>query len=375
VRVVDRVRPLLRWRYAIVATVAVAFAVATPSPRTGIDWGYFVHGSELLFGQHRIPAATEPGGLHLYANYPVLQIGPLSFLAVIPLRVFGEDASRIAAVVLLTAAGIAFIWLLERIAKHLHGTSGRAISLIELTTLVGGSAVAAGWYSVSSQYMHVDDVLVLGFGCLALWATAHGRATWLGVAIGLAVAAKPTGLILLPLAFRFPRSDWWRPLLITGVCALVSYLPFVIADSGTLSAFRPRVSTTSGSVLRVFDVHDFSWVRPAQLIGAFVAGTVAIWRGRWPAVVLVGVAVRMALDPAGFEYYASSLMLGAFAWDILRSDKRLPIFTVAVFWFLVTLGIDDIGMTARGLLRLAITGGVVAAVCLPSRRAPVGVRA
>ena len=48
----------------------------------GVAWHFFTAGSALLFGG---PGAL-PGGLHLYANYPQLQIGPLAFVVTEGLR-------------------------------------------------------------------------------------------------------------------------------------------------------------------------------------------------------------------------------------------------------------------------------------------------
>jgi hypothetical protein len=363
--VVERARSFIRWRYPIIIGLAVLFAIATPS-RTGVDWDYFQRGSELLFGQHRTPVAMKPGGLHLYANYPVLQIGPLSFLVFMPFRLFGE-ASREVGVFVLTAAGVALIYYLEQLAKRVHDPTAETRQLIEFCTLLGGSAAITGWYAVSSQFMHLDDVLVLTFGCMALSVTARGRTYALGVLIGLGVAAKPTGLIMLPLVLQLPRREWWKPVVIAGAFAALAYLPFILADAETLSAFRPRIVTSSGSVLRVFGIHEFGWVRPAQLVGAFAAGSVAVWRGRWPAVLLVGIAVRMALDPGAFEYYTSGLILAALAWDLLRSARPVAVWSMVTFWFLVALGIGSLTATTRGVMRLAVTAAVVGFVCIPRR--------
>src|SRR5438128_2468115 len=75
-RVLARARPVLRWRYAILSAAALTFALQHLRG-TGKDWYFFTLGSELLFGQHHRYSSLA-GGLHLYANYPQIQIGPLS---------------------------------------------------------------------------------------------------------------------------------------------------------------------------------------------------------------------------------------------------------------------------------------------------------
>ena len=53
----------------------------------GFSWHYFVQGSTLLF--HGANAGQPAGGLHLYANYPQLQIGPVTFALAEVLRHLG----------------------------------------------------------------------------------------------------------------------------------------------------------------------------------------------------------------------------------------------------------------------------------------------
>jgi hypothetical protein len=54
---------------------------------TLVSWHFFATGAELL-------SSKESGaGLHLYATHPQLQIGPLAFLAAVPLN--GTESSRL----------------------------------------------------------------------------------------------------------------------------------------------------------------------------------------------------------------------------------------------------------------------------------------
>src|SRR3954453_9398262 len=108
--------PLLRWRYALVGAVAM-LSCWQHVTETGRDWGYFVDGSKLLFGQHG-PLTMKPGGLHLYANYPDLQIGPLSFLVATPLRMLGAEDGRVASSFLMSAFVVLLVFVLERTARR-----------------------------------------------------------------------------------------------------------------------------------------------------------------------------------------------------------------------------------------------------------------
>ncbi len=83
---------------------------------TGKDWQYFIIGSELLFGQHHLYTPLA-GGLHVYANYPTIQIGPLSLLLAAPIRVIGTDEGRVAGAIFMTAVAPALVHVLERTAR------------------------------------------------------------------------------------------------------------------------------------------------------------------------------------------------------------------------------------------------------------------
>ncbi|HEY4458175.1 MAG TPA: hypothetical protein VGN81_27925, partial [Pseudonocardiaceae bacterium] len=54
---------------------------------SGYSWHFFADGGTLLLGGHP-PGMSQPGGLHLYANYPQLQFGPLTLLTVVVLLPF-----------------------------------------------------------------------------------------------------------------------------------------------------------------------------------------------------------------------------------------------------------------------------------------------
>src|SRR5205823_461254 len=94
--------------------------------------------------------------------------------------------------------------------------SAEAVVFIEFTTLLGGSAAMAAWFAVSTQFTHLDDVMVLAFACVAIDGVIRRNPWLLGLAIGLGVASKPWGIIMLPLVLVFPLREWWKPLAVTG---------------------------------------------------------------------------------------------------------------------------------------------------------------
>lgn len=84
--------------------------------------------------------------------------------------------------------------------------------------------------------------------------------------------------------------------------------------------------------------------------------------------MLVGIAVRVSLDPEVFLYYSAGLVLTALAWDLLRSPNPLPLWTTATFVLLNDAYIVVARTDARAVLRLLITVGVVGtALLFPGR--------
>ena len=359
----DRVAPLLRWRYPMLVVAAYGFCLQHLRG-TGGDWSLFVLGSEVLFGTHR-PYSPLPGGLHVYANYPQVQIGPLSLLLATPFRLLGRTEGRIAVVLLGTAVAPAVVFTLERAALAVRRHVDRR--LVALTAFFGGLIVVQAWSPLATIYARLDDVLLLAALASAVWAVAVRRPLLLGAMLGVGMSLKPWGIIGLPLVLALPRRDWWRAAGVAGVITVMAWLPFILGDGGTLSALRPQALTSPESVLALFGIPFAdapAWVRPVQFGASLVLGAVAVARGRWGAVLLVGVALRVGLDPEVFLYYSTGLMVAALAWDLLRSPRPLPAWTLAAFVLLDAAAI--VVPSARGLaiLRLTITAAAVGIVIL-----------
>jgi len=336
--------------------VAAAFAFSLQHLRgTGKDWRYFVLGSELLLGRHH-RYSPLPGGLHLYANYPQVQIGPLSLLAATPFRLLGVTDGRVAVALFGTAIAPVIVFTLERAAAIRWPDADQG--LVALTTLLGGLVMVEAWAPLATIYAHLDDVLVLLALVVAMWAVSLRRPWVVGAALGAGMAFKPWAIVGLALVLALPRREWWRAALAAGAVAAAAWMPFVLGDPATVGALRPQVSTSPASVLGLFGVpfgDSPAWVRPVQFCAALALGALAVARGRWGAVLLVGIAVRVGLDPEVFLYYSAGFLVAALTWDLLRSPRPLPAWTFAGF-VMLDVANEVVGSeTARAGLRLALT--------------------
>jgi hypothetical protein len=166
---------------------------------------------------------------------------------------------------------------------------------------------------------------------------------------------------------------WLRGLATWAVLLLAAWLPFFIADLGTLKALRFQVPVSQRSVLTlVGDSQLISvWVRPAQLLIALVTSG-AVARSGLPQLVLVStVASRIVIDPLVSGYYTAGAMLVAFIAD--RSlCGRVPYFTISTA---VLLGLPALLPNTPAFIALAVwfrlvwgIGTLIAVVYLGARR-------
>ncbi len=299
-----------------------------------------------------------------------MQIGPLSLLLATPFRLLGRTDGRIAASLLLTAVAPALVFTLERAAVAVWHDADRR--LVALTAFFGGLVVMQAWSPLATIYARLDDVVLLGAITVAVWAVAVRRPWLAGAALGVGMTLKPWGVVAFPLLLALPRREWLRAGGIAGAITVAAWLPFVIADPSTLSAVRPQVMTVPASVLALLGVPLGDaplWVRPVQFGAALLLGSVAVARGRWAAVPLLGIALRVGLDPEVWLYYSTGLLLAALAWDLLRSPHPLPVWTLAGFVLLDVAYVAVGGDHQRAVLRLVITASVVVAIAVVPRRA------
>jgi hypothetical protein len=361
---------VLRWRYLILALLAAVVALLGSSPATDDDWSYFMWGSRLLFGNHP-PWALEPGGFHLYANYEA-QIGPLTLAFTALLRaLWGPIGSHTASIVFMTAIGPALVYVLERAAIAVSPEDQHDAEFRQWTVLLGGLVFIVAWGDLTAFFVHVDDAFTLVFACLAMWAVACKRPATTGVMIGLAAAAKPWGIVALPLVLVFHSRARWRAIAGVGAVLAVTWLPFVLVDPGTLAAGAPVAPTSRRSILHLvgFDIGSTpDGIRAVQLGAALMVGVLAVRRGRWAAVLLVGVIVRVLLDPAVYGYYMTGVLVAAFAWELLRSRRPLPVMTMGLSWVLFISTISLHRSTPEAVLRLVAGTATIAVALVASCR-------
>jgi hypothetical protein len=300
-------------------TAAWAWWQWSPS---GISWHYFAEGSRSLL---------HADGLHTYAVAPTLQIGPLALLVA---GAFGAAGSW--GLPLAQIAMTALALVVVRVVAD-HAPPGTRHTRILATGLV----LAPTWTVLSVRWAHVDDVLALTLLAALVWAiTRPGvRPVLAGLAVAGACAAKPWAVIGLPVLLALPARRERAvgiAVALTGVAA--AWAPFVLADPGTLAAMHPSVGVGDTSIMWWLGYHESvlpTWDRLAQLVGAPAVALVAVLRGRWPAALLVGIAVRLALDPQDLSYYAAGAVVAALVLDLWGLRTRVPwvsLMTTLVLW-------------------------------------------
>jgi hypothetical protein len=301
---------------------------------SGLSWHFFVAGARRMVGLH-YPGYPLPGGVHLYANYPRLQIGPLSFLVALPLALLPKVASQPIAIVLMTVIGGVSIWLVADAAQRLRQwTRGETIRAGVLAWVF----VAPLWFQLAITFGHFDDVLALLLLSAAVNALARGHGTTAALCIGAAASAKPWAIATIPLALAVTDGKRIRHLAEALLAAVVPWLPFVLGDSHTLRAGTFKIRVVATSVLALFHVTGGTpgWVRPVQFFGGALLVVACVWSGRWAAAVVIAVAVRLGTDPNVYTYYATGLVVGAAIWDLLGSRLRVPLLTavgfVSLYW-------------------------------------------
>ena len=336
------------WGALAVWTAGWAWLRWTPS---GISWHFFPQGAHLLFGG----SGTAADGLHLYARHPELQIGPLTFAVVEPLTWLPAAAALATAQVLMTAAGLLALWLVAPLAARDQDsrrdsgsdstrTRGPGFRFRfrsgsgEVRVLLAGLVVLPFWTVLSVRWTHPDDVLAILLAAAAVRAIHARRGSLAGLALAGAIAAKPWAVGFTPMLLALPASALAGAIAAASIAVAAAWLPFLLADSGTISALRPPVLIADTSVLRLVGITGQTvpgWTRTAQFLLAPAAALLAVVRGRWAAVPLVAIAVRLALDPQDIGYYTAGALIAAALADLACSDLLLPWATIvtAVLWW------------------------------------------
>ena len=350
--------PQLRRHHILLTLWAMAW-FAVVSPHGGVSWHYVRTGQELLFGS--IPG----GGLALYANHPELQMGPVSFLTAALFAPFPPPVGEALAEALMSALGLYMLVLVGRAAADHQLGSGTNHRRLQQRVLISGLAFIPMWTEVAVRFAHLDDVLALFFTTLAVRSLVRGRPIATALMLALAVDSKPWAMNFLPLLLALPRSTW-RPAALSLAAAVgAAWLPFYLGDISSLAAARFTIPNQPASALRWFGVHSAgtpSWDRPAQTLLGLVLGALAVRRGRWPAVVLLGADARILLDPSVYTYYTAAILLGTLLWDTLGQRRLVPWWSWTALICLYGAALLVPSPSAQGLIRLGFV--VISTACV-----------
>ncbi|MDJ0346252.1 hypothetical protein QMK19_38055 [Streptomyces sp. H10-C2] len=351
--------PVRRHTSALALWTVCWFVVAARNG--GVSWHYLKTGGELLTG------AEPGGGLAIYANHPELQIGPVSFLTAALFQPFPPRAGELLAEGFMSGLGLYMLVVVGRTAAVFYAGTGVNHRRLQQRVLIAGLAFIPMWVEVSVRFAHLDDVLALFFTTLAVHALVRGRPAAVAIMLALAVDSKPWALSFLPLLLALPRADWRRAACwLVGLVA-VAWLPFYITHLGSAAAAQFAIPNQPASALRWFGVADAvtpGWDRPAQALLGLGLGTVAVLRGRWPAVVLLGADARIALDPSVYTYYSASILLGTLLWDAVGQRRLVPWWSWIALISLYGSALLVPSDSAQGLIRLAFAAGSAAYVLL-----------
>lgn len=315
------------------------------------SWHYFVTGGTAL-----AHPASWGGGLHVYAAHPELQMGPVTLAAAAILTAVGSPASTLLGALVMTGLGLLNVRMLVSAASVIRRQPPSARA-----TLIAGLLLIPAWAALSVHYGHLDDVLAITLTVAAVSCLVHDRPWFATVLIALAGAAKPWALPFGLLLLAHPVARGRRAAAFFGM-SLLAWIPFLIADSRTLSALGSfAITNAPDSALRALGFAGSStpsWDRAAQLALATALGLWCLRTGRAVAIPAVVLAARLLLDPGTYPYYTASLLLAVLCVDLLlRPGRTIPWLTVAVTTWFVS------GLLLGGVLAPA-TAGAVRAVFL-----------
>ncbi|MFH8573104.1 hypothetical protein [Streptomyces sp. NPDC017993] len=350
--------------HLVLLTAWTVLWFAVVEPNGGFSWHYLRTGGELIY---QGAAGDGTGGLNLYAHHPELQMGPVSFLVAGLFNPFPEATGQFLAAALMALLGLVIVVLAGRSAAHHFLGTGTNHQRLRQRVLIAGLAFLPMWIEVSVRFGHLDDVLALFFTALAVRSVTRGNAALTGVFLALAMDSKPTALAFTPLLLALPKEKWLRAGLWCAGLVAVVWLPFFVGDPQSFAAAKFAIPNHPASALRWLGVGDPqtpSWDRPAQAALGLALGTLAVWRGRWAAVVLLGANARIVLDPSVYTYYTASVLLGTLLWDVIGQRRLVPWWSwlaLLILYGSVFAVPDD---AARGLIRLAFVAVSTAYVLL-----------
>jgi hypothetical protein len=322
----------IRFRYPLLVIWSVPWFVLGNNRRpVGLnDWLNFEFAARTLIHYN---SHYDSGTLHLYANYPFVQIGPPPLLLVGAVQWLPHNAVGVGFGLVMALAGVWAVRSAETTVRAL--LPDRPARQIETMALVAGVLATSVWAYQMGFWRHLDDAMAICFLLAATSLVARQR-WWLlaGVFVGLGVSAKPWALIMAPVLLGVARSERSKAAIAALATAAACWAPFVLGGPGTLHALGGyRLIVNNASTLHLLGVDSVvapSWVRPLQLAGGFVLMVVLARRSHWAAIPFAGLAFRVITDPQTWLYYGLGPLMSAVLWDCLRG-RRWPTWTVATF--------------------------------------------
>ena len=316
-------RPRRQAMPVVATSIAVALWTAWWAwrawPVSGLSWHFFADGSRLLL---------HGSGLKLFAEHPALQTGPLSLAVAALLGPLPANIAKSVALIAMTAVGPLLLVVLAPLVPATRRHRRMLIAAIVMTP---------AWTVLSVRWGHLDDVLAMALAILAVRAVCADRPVLAGAALAAAIAAKPWAVGFLPLLLALPR-DRLRAAVTAAAGTAAAWGPFVLANPRTLGALHPPVGLSPASGLHALGARGTlvpAWGRALELVLSPVAALPVALAGRWPGVLLVSVAVRLALDPKDNAYYIGSAALAAVVFDLLATGWTIPwttLGTVLILW-------------------------------------------
>lgn len=358
----------VRWRYLVLTLWAAPWvALGFRVPRPAGDWAFVEMGARIL-AHHDAPVTAGPA-LHLYATFPLIQMGPPALWLAAPFQWLPPAVEEHLALVLLSLLVLPMLWCLELAARSV-APSGR----LATKALLAGVVVVPAWVIETETWGHIDDAVALAAVAMTLLLVSRGRREVLaGLLLGTAAAAKPWAAILLPVLFAYARPQIARAALAFVVSALLWWLPFVLAAPDTiheLGSFSLLMyNHPTWQLVGLAGGRAPSWIRTLQLLGGTALSAVVVRRAGWAAVPVVALAWRVTTDPYDWPYYVLGPLVGAALWDLtrpaLRRLAKWPWATLAALF--VGVAVPRVLPASAPVMRLLWFGGLTVVVLLASR--------
>jgi hypothetical protein len=312
---------LVSRRYVVLGFVAAAAWAG----QIRVNGGYGADWAVLLTTARSFSTAPPNGDV----------VAPLALLLIYPFTALSVQVGWIVCSLLCMAVGVLVVRLLEQTAE----TLGLGSSLQrQQSVLVGGVVLLWAWSQPGAQMGHADDVLALTSVAVAVRAVARGHWLVSSIVIAAGIDAKPWVVLVLPLLAACPGRTV-RSVAVAGVLAVVPWIPFLVVQHGHLGDLNLVIAP--GSALHFLGASGSpGWPRDLQIAVALPLGAWAVVRRQWYLVPSIVFAVRFALDPRTYSYYATGAVLGMLLWDVVRPLRAPGIRTALACLALIVLPDD-----------------------------------